>query len=592
MSTLREDESGIFVLKISGDSFDADLAKVKETEGRRYNPENKTWEFPGDPDVLLKLAFTLEPTMSAELMTRVKDSKAEVTAELLTQLPDDAILSVPWSGPRSWGARAIPGVGQRFLVPKQRSGVAFMAVHPHTILADEMGAGKTAQALSTAYERAWAAEPGDGEWTEDPRVLIIAPNSVTGHWADELAKWADVPASDVSIISGDETKRAAQLAEGKPFIIVNWEKLRLMPELAKIKWFAVIADELHRGKNRKSKQTKALWKLRAPVQIGATGTPIMNDPGDLWAPLKWLRPEQYTSYWKFLANYADTYSGFRGKQVVIGVKNADSLRFELSDKMVRRTKREIHGDIPIPFEPIYRTIQMKPKQLKVYEEALKEFWLEIAAEIPKIAEGEERPEGKVREDFAALVDDPGGLEKIKYMITNPAARLTRLRQIATSPALLGGEDISGKLDAVVETITDAEADRPFVVFAWYKPTVQLMINRLEAKDITAKGFTGDNPRPERESLAKSFQAADYQVIIPTLATGGVGIDLYRSSDPLLAEQDWVPAINKQGIDRCDRKGQTNNVQAQYFRSMDTVETGRLAPKLKLKQGIVETILGA
>lgn len=590
MSNLRE-EDDILVLKISGDNFDSDLAKVKETEGRRYNPDGKVWEFPNDPDVLLKLAFTLEPTMSAELMTRVKDSKSAVTAELLTKLPDDAILNVPWSGPRSWGARAVPGVGQRFLVPKQRSGVAFMAVHPHTILADEMGAGKTAQAMSTAYERAWAAEPGDGEWTEDPRVLIVAPNSVTGHWAAELAKWADVPESEITIITGEETQREAQLAEGKTFVIVNWEKLRLMPSLAKVKWFAVIADELHRAKNRKSKQTKALWKLRAPVQIGATGTPIMNDPGDLWAPLKWLRPEQYTSYWKFLANYADTYSGFRGKQVVIGVKNADSLRFELSDKMVRRTKREIHGDIPIPFEPIYHSIEMKPKQLKVYEEALKDFWLEIAAEIPKIAESEEMPEGKVREDFANLMDDPGGLEKIKYMITNPAARLTRLRQIATSPALLGGEDESGKLDAVVSQITDAEEDRPFVVFAWYKPTVQLMIERLDAKGITAKGFTGDTDPRDRQALAKSFQAADYQVIIPTLATGGVGIDLYRSSDPLLAEQDWVPAINRQGIDRCDRKGQTNSVQAQYFRSANSVETGRLAPKLRLKQGIVSAILG-
>jgi SNF2 family DNA or RNA helicase len=429
------------------------------------------------------------------------------------------------------------------------------------------------------------------EAAEKPR-LIISPNSVTGHWKDELKKWAD---ADSVILSGSSKQKTEQLKDALNtpgvWIIVNWEAIRLIPELAKVDWLAVLADEAHRAKNRKAKQTKALWKLRAPVQLALTGTPIMSSPGDLWAILKWLRREQYTSYWAFLANYAETYSGFKGKQIVVGVKNADSLRFELSDKLVRRTKREIHADIPEPFPPIERVIAMKPKQAAVYQEALKDFWLEIVAEIPQMAEAEEMEEAKIREDLALAVDDPGGVERIKYMITNAAARLTRLRQVATSPALLGGEDESGKLDAVIETITDAEEGRPFVVFAWYKPTVQLIIDRLDSKGIEARGFTGDTKVTERHALAESFQSGDFQVIVPTLAVGGEGIDLYRSSDPLLAESDWTPAINKQGIDRCDRKGQTASVQGQYFYSEDTVDTGRLMPKQKLKTQIVETILG-
>lgn len=363
-----------------------------------------------------------------------------------------------------------------------------------------------------------------------------------------------------------------------------------MPELARIEWDAVIADESHRAKNRKAKQTRALWKLRAPVQLALSGTPILNSPDELWPILKWMRPEQYTSYWKFFYEFTEYYDGFKGKPIVVGVKNADRLRFELADKMVRRTKREIHSDIPEPFPPEEREIEMRPKQAKLYDEAVRAFWLEVAQEIPAIADAEQLDESKVRADLVAAVEE-GSFDTIKMMIPNAAARAVRLRQIATSPALLGGPDESGKLDAVVETITDA-GDRPFVVFAWFKGTVALILERLEAKRISAYGFTGDTAKEDRARLATEFQAEEFQVIVPTIAVGGVGIDLYRASDALLAEQDWVPGINQQAIDRLDRKGQLWPVQAQFFRSAATIETGRIAPKNRTKELIVTTILGA
>ena len=571
MSSLKLEDDTL-VLKLSGPDFETDLKKAREITGRRYNPEHKTWEYPNDPDTLMEIAFTVEPELTSELRDRVKSARAEVTEELLTRLPDDAELSISWADT---------------LVGKQRAGVDFLAEHPHSILADEMGAGKTVQALSTVYEYILR----DGEIVP-PVALVVCPNSVTGHWQRELNKWAK---AESAIITGGADERATEvtdaLREGK-WIIVNWEKLALMPELKKVKWNAIIADEAHRAKNRQAKRTKALWKLKAPVQIAATGTPIMNDPGELWSLLKWLRPEQYTSYWAFLANYAKTYSGFRGKQIVVGVKNADSLRFELSDKMVRRTKREIHADIPTPFPPEINEIEMRPKQAAVYQEALKEFWLEVVQEIPQIAQIEQADEAEVRRKFADTLEREQGLDTVKYMIDNAAARTTRLRQIATSPALLGGPDESGKLDAVIEKIAiDSEEGRPFVAFCWYKATVDLVIARLEKHGIDARGFTGDTPPVERAKLAEAFQNEEFQVIVPTISTGGVGIDLYRSSDPMLVEEDWVPAINQQAIDRCDRKGQTASVQPHIFRSLDTVETGKLAPKLKLKTEIVQSILG-
>lgn len=570
---LREDGDEL-VLKLGGSSeeFNDQLAKAKELVGRRYNAPDKTWRFPNEADSLMAVVHSMEPELSAELAARVKKAAAEVAGDLITRLPDDAALSIPW---------------RERLTPKQRAGIDFIAEHPRTLLCDEMGAGKTIEAISSVYEymlRNDTDAAGVG-----PRVLVVCPNSVTGVWLRELSNWIGV--GGIVIDGKTPDKRAEQLEGATGWVILNWEKLqksvKLLPLLEKIKWDAVIADEAHRAKNRKAQKTKGLWKLRAPMQIAATGTPIMNDPGELWSLLRWLRPEQYTSYWKFFYDYCDFYNGYKGKKMVKGVRNPDALRFELADKMVRRTKREIHIGIPKPFDPLTRIIPMKPAQQKLYDEALKEFWLDVVQEVTA---AQETDTGKLLNIETVL--ERSDLETIKMLIPNAAARLVRCRQIASSPAVLGGPDESGKLDAVMETITDAEEGRPFVIFAWYKPTVQIILDRLERLKIDARGFTGDTPVKDRTRLANEFQDGKFQVIVATIATGGEGIDLFRASDVLLAEEDWVPAKNQQAIDRCDRMGQENPVQAQFFRSADSVETGKLAPKLATKTLITTTILGA
>lgn len=582
----------VLYVKLGGtkEEFQAQLARVKAMSGKRYNPEHpehgKVWEIPDDDQALLKLVHTVEPELPAGLLARVRSARQEQATELVTQIPDDADLLVPWADR---------------LAGKQRAGVNFMleTAGGHAILADDMGGGKTVQAISTIYE-AWRRENGDAEFTG--RVLVIAPASVLDHWRRELKKWADVPDEKIVIVdaAGKDAaaKRAAQVAavpEGG-WCLVNWEKLQKRVKLAgesakkkgpldKVKWYGVIADEAHRAKNHDSQQSKALQRLRAPIQIAATGTPVMNNPGELYALLAWLRPEQYTSYWAFYYSYTEFYKGYQGRDVIIGVKNADGLRFELSDKMVRRTKREIHPDIPEPLDPIVYEPPMSAKQAKIYAEAEKDFWFEIA-QAPDISKQQKL------EMVEALEDEAISIETVKMMIPNAAARTMRLRQVATSPAILGGEDVSSKLDEAEQIVLSNGVDQPFVWFAWFKDTVDLLCSRFQKLGVDARGFHGGNStRPERAKLAAEFQAGEFPIIAATIKTGGTGIDLYRAADCGFIEEDWVPGENQQAFDRIDRKGQGFHPQRHILRAPDTVDVGKIAPKLATKQLIVETITG-
>lgn len=627
----------VLYVKLGGtkEEFQAQLARVKSMSGKRYNPDHpehgKVWEIPDDDPALLKLVHTVEPELPPGLLARVRAARQEQATELVTQIPDDAELLVPWAP---------------LMAPKQRAGVEFMleTAQGHAILADDMGGGKTLQSITVIYEK-WLRENGETPFLG--RILDIAPAAVLDHWRRELSRWllgidlnekhlmqltthiedpdearaererllpewqaklmawgtkmgfAPEKVTIVEASGKDAAKKRAEQVAAVPeggWCLVNWEKLQKRVKLAgesakkkgpldKIKWYGVIADEAHRAKNHDSQQSKALQRLRAPLQIAATGTPVMNNPGELYALLAWLRPEQYTSFWAFYYSYTEFYKGYQGRDVIIGVKNADGLRFELSDKMVRRTKREIHPDIPEPLEPIVYEPPMSAKQAKIYAEAEKDFWFEIA-QAPDISKAQKL------EMVEALEDEHLSIETVKMMIPNAAARTMRLRQVATSPAILGGEDVSSKLDEAEQIVLSNGVDQPFVWFAWFKDTVDLLCNRFQALGIDARGFHGGNSvREERADMAAEFQAGEFPIICATIKTGGTGIDLFRASDCGFIEEDWVPGENQQAFDRVDRKGQTFHPQRHILRAPDTVDVGKIAPKLATKQLIVETITG-
>ena len=458
----------------------------------------------------------------------------------------------------------------------QRAGIEFLVNNPASLLADDMGLGKTVQSISAVWEFCARSSESLGD---RPR-LVIAPNSVTGNWVKEIAQWAGEQAY---VLDGKTAeKRRAQLkkysAEPGAWIVLNWEKIRakrvagkvamVEPLLQEIEWAAIIADEAHRAKNRKSQQTLGLWQLKAPVKLALTGTPILNSPDEIWSLLAWLVPEQYgrgggrTAYWTFYDQYVDFYEGPFGR-IITGARNPDALRFELSNKLVRRTKGNAL-DLPEKTRQ-YIDVKLHPKQRKLYEEAEKQLWLEIAQ-----AEG------------------PQALERSLLEIPNGAARCTRLRQIASSPALLGADDVSAKLDIAVELIEDA--GRQVVVFTEFKKTCQLLQDRLAKRKISSAPITGDVPPELRTESVAQFQQGEIDVMICTLDAGGVGITLTAADTVIFLERDWTPAINEQAEDRLHRIGQSNHVNVIILQGLDTIDTDRVAPANELKSAIVGSVI--
>jgi SNF2 family DNA or RNA helicase len=403
-------------------------------------------------------------------------------------------------------------------------------------------------------------------------------------------------------------KQIREAIAGNAWTIVNWEQLRVKKEskltktkiydpmtgevlriaerkkevevmreplFESTKWIAAIADEAHRAKNRKSLQTKGLWRVDAQMKMALTGTPLMNTPDELWPILKWLYPKEYTSYWRFFDQYVDYYEGQFGK-IITGVKNADALRFELKDRLVRRTKDDVL-DLPEKVRQ-YIPVTLGAKQRKLYEEAETQMWFEVEQAIK---EGDQSAIAFAK----AVAENPTAI----YSVANGAARTVRLRMILSSPALLGGEDDSAKLDAVEQSIVDGmPAQR--VVWTEFVGTTHLMVKRLEKHGIRAVSFTGELTSQERTEIENAFQVGEIDVIIGTIAAMKEGITLTAAYISDWIERHWTPAVNEQGEDRQHRIGQLHPVLAKIYEAEGTIDTQNVAVRNAIKSLIVEAVV--
>jgi SNF2 family DNA or RNA helicase len=411
---------------------------------------------------------------------------------------------------------------------------------------------------------------------------------------DGNAIYPDWPSASVRILDGaNASKRRAQLAEPAEFYIINWEKLRSDAQMLADAhtWRAIIADEAHRAKNRKAQQTKGLWKLAAPIVIAASGTPVMNTPDELWPLLRWVRPEQYgadntgtkTTFWQFHYTYVDDYPTKFGR-VMRGVKNADDLRFELGDKMVRRTKVEVLPDLPEKLPPTVIEVELNASERRLYREAEEALFLD-AANFALRKATEEHEEGTAKAIIDARAEEIAEelaaqpLERLQGLIENGAARMTALRQITAR----------AKAREAVELIRD-NPTKPFVTFTWYVEPAQWIAEQLRADKLRV-GLAAGAGGPDASEEAKLFQAEEYDQFVGTISKGGTGLDLYRSDTVIMADLDWVPDINDQAVDRLHRQGQTNDVSTIILQVPDTVDTGSVAEANAFKTAIKRELFG-
>ena len=448
------------------------------------------------------------------------------------------------------------------LFPHQRAGVKFLATARRALLADEPGLGKTAQAIR-------ALKLLQESKTPIFPALIVCPNTLKKNWKREFDKWW--PGLDIQIIKGSATQRRKQFDEPAQVFIINWESLRghsrLAPygsvalarckecgghdekvtenrcevhkrELNAINFKAVIADEIHRSKEPKSKQSRALWAATgdADIRYALTGTPIANNVLDLWSILHWISPEEWPSKTRWIDRMVNTMLNAFGGMMVLGIKPHMEPEFyaALNPRMRRMLKAKVLPWLPeMMFER--RDVEMSTKQKKAYTQ--------------------------MRDMMIAELE--GG-----EAITAPSAltQTIRLLQFASSYAEIAvneetGEikallaDPSCKVDALMDDIKSGDFGNDSVaVCAVSRQLIYLLSAALTKEKIAHGLITGAQTEDERQQAVDDFQAGKIKWILFTAQAGGVGITLTAARRLIMLQRPWSLVDHRQALDRVHRIG--------------------------------------
>lgn len=450
------------------------------------------------------------------------------------------------------------------LFPFQKEDVQFALGKPGFLNANDMGTGKTYETL---------AEMSEGYMTS---ALIVCPNSVKSTWETAIPQF--FPTREVLTLSGSTKRRIDEYGTG--FLIVNWEALRTMPQLQVIEWDWIVADEAHKAKNRKAKQTRYLKRLRTTFKRALTGTPVVNRPDELWSILNWLYPKEFRSYWRFFEEFVEYEIGYPGGyKIVTGYKNLEKLHAILEPIMCRRLKEDVLPDLP---DKYYTTLKVDllPKQRRAYD-AMKNdslAWLEMLPEDKPL------PAPSVLAQLTRLRQFASGyceIEAPNVMQSWADASDRKVHVVMTEP--------SSKLDALMELLDDT--DEQVVVFTQFKQLAYLAAERMRAVDISVTMFTGDTPDRMRRFAIDDFVKGRTRVFLATAQAGGLGIDgLQVASTVIFLDRSWSPATNIQAEDRLWRHGQENAVHVIDIAANDTVDQV-VEEKLALKRSWMKAILG-
>lgn len=415
----------------------------------------------------------------------------------------------------------------------------YALTHNKFLLGDEQGLGKTKQALDIAVARKHKMRHC---------LIVCGVNNLKWNWYKEVEihtnEKAHILGSRVNrkgkTVIGSSAERLADLKQihDEYFLITNIETLRDKSIQSQIKKMCsdgiigmTIIDEIHKCKNSQSKQGKAIHCCCSYYRLALTGTPLMNNPVDLYNVLKWLEVENHSlTYFKNL--YCEM-GGFGGYEI-IGYKNLDQLENSLNKNMLRRRKEEV--------------LDLPPK---IYTDEL----LDLDSSQDKL----------YRDVTNQIIED---IDRI-MLLPNPLTELIRLRQVTSNPNILSSKNITNvKYDRILD-ILESTTDKVIIFSNWTKVINPLYI-KLSSLGYNPALVTGESKDPLLEM--NKFQSDNTcKVILGTTPALGTGYTLTAANTVIFIDEPWSKAIKDQAEDRCHRIGTKGTVNIITLICKDTID---------------------
>jgi SNF2 family DNA or RNA helicase len=356
------------------------------------------------------------------------------------------------------------------------------------------------------------------------RNLVICPSSLVLNWAKEFKQW--YPEMAVQVVNGNKKKRkevydnfnrVLTFTHLPVVLIISKDTWKLDNDLHDWIFDTAIVDEAHFLRNWKSKQSEAIFKIKATYRYPLTGTPSVKHGSDVYGLLHFINPERYSSYWQFTDRYWEIQDNGWGKDIANAKKAREKELLSLmSINSVQRKRKDVMKWLP---KAQHQTIpvQLDGKQLKLYNQMLDTF----------------------------MADDEETEHEIDTM--NKLSQLMRLRQLCLDPRLLGFDVCGSKTDALLEWAENNT--EPFVVMTTFSSYFELVKPELEKLGKRVEVIDGSVTKSNRQRIVEDFQSGKVDILLANIIAAGTGLTLDRSDTIIFLDKSFNPADNEQAQDR-------------------------------------------
>eukprot|EP01013_Petalomonas_cantuscygni_P042312 TRINITY_DN7614_c0_g1_i1.p1 TRINITY_DN7614_c0_g1~~TRINITY_DN7614_c0_g1_i1.p1 ORF type:complete len:1045 (+),score=123.79 TRINITY_DN7614_c0_g1_i1:37-3135(+) len=533
----------------------------------------------------------------------------------------------------------LPGFA-RPLWPSQEAMVTYALVAKQMIVADDMGLGKTTAALAALT--AQGAFPAlvfcpanlEYQWVQEimkclPTRTVYAASSTPK--ALEFFRRSSVDnMPDIVLIS---LTRAAALwralmLEHAAVEMPNKDKAATTPRVCHL-FRGVIVDEAHKVLNMRSVSSTAVagFMQSTTARLLLTGTPVINSPRDMFGMLHLLPRHQHLMrslrvlQARSSQSLADAAQSSAKKDE--DDKEESSVRVEhleifqqvlRQNAMIRRTK-EVVMQLPGKARRIER---LRLANQATYDEVEHNITIETASAFVKAAEAvcEQSSSHATNSTSGAPTDaeyvSPLSIaratSRVRFQVMQSCQQLRRLSSLGKVPAVVAlvntllSEDPSApqrfahsfmpatqlrdavEWDPVFSSVSSAAGGpRKVVVMTnFVEPAMQL------ANELGTCVIHGGVAKSTRQDILRSFRSdAKSRVLVSTMMTSGVGIDLSVADVLIVMDFPWTIASLLQAEDRLYRFGQRRGVRVFYMVAPKSIDA-TFIPLLLAK----ETICGA
>lgn len=458
-----------------------------------------------------------------------KGASIELTPEL-RQLIDELLGSETIEPPISLEATLRPYQqrGYEWLYKNTRLGFG-------SLLADDMGLGKTLQVITTLLK---LKEEGR---LDEHKALVVVPTTLLTNWDKEIKKFG--PELITHIYHGANRKLAP--IEDADVLLTTYGVARgEVAKLQKYNWLIMVIDEAQNIKNPATAQTKAIKKIKVPIKVAMSGTPVENRMSEYWSVFDFANKGYLGTLKKFTDEYAKPIEAER-----------DLVKLEKFKKItapfiMRRVKsdKSIIKDLPEKIEQD-QFCQLTPEQAAIYQNV-----------VDKTMKRVETAEGAERKGLVLML-----ITALKQICNHPYQYLKKGDKAA---------NLSGKtmlLFQLLQQILD-NGEKTLIFTQYQQMGILLQELLVDNFALAAPFLHGGISRKGRDAMVEDFQNnRSTRVMILSLKAGGTGLNLTEASNVIHYDLWWNPAVEAQATDRAYRIGQKRNVMVHRFITQQTFE---------------------